>query len=90
MLGDTQDPAQAEAEKLKGKTLYIDPTPFPEAFAVSLICEKEVIFDYIKIRTKEILEDDTYIVTNEEHKQAKYSFMLSIFGKFIAQKSPRI
>lgn len=78
MLGDIKDPVQIEADRLKGEILYIDPDPFPDAFAVSLICEDDIIFDYIKIRTKEILEDGTYIVTNEEDKLAKFNFMLSI------------
>ena len=78
MLGNTADPIQIEAEEIKGKIFNIPPKPFPEAFAVSMICDDVVLFDYIKIRTKEILDDNTFIVTNEEQTQAKFSFTLSI------------
>ena len=78
MLGNIEDPIQTEAERLKGEILYIKPAPFPDAFAVKLICGGNVIFDYIKLRTQSILDDGTFIVTNDEQKHAKFSFKLTL------------
>lgn len=68
LLGDIEDPIQLEAERLVGTTRIIPPKPFPAALPCCIKINGETVYEYIEFRTKEILDDGTYIITNEEQK----------------------
>lgn len=72
-LGDIKDPSQYEAEELIGKLIEIKPQAFPPAFPCSLSVNDKVYFDYLLMRTKEILEDGTIILDNREQKNRKFA-----------------
>lgn len=65
-LGDFEDPSQHEADKLVGEQLSLPPKPFPPAFPCSISFDDEVIFNYLLFRTKEILDDNTIVISNYE------------------------
>ena len=71
-LGAYEDPFQFEAEREKGKKYALHPPAFPPAFPCSLIGDDKPILEYMLLRTKEILDDGTIIVTNEEQKNAAF------------------
>lgn len=56
-LGDFEDPVQDEARLLEGNEIVILPKPFPKAFPCSISLDKVVVFDYVLLRTKEIMDD---------------------------------
>lgn len=66
MLGDIDDPIQKEAEMLIGEEIVLEPAPFPPAVPCSISLNGEVIFDYILLRTEEILDDGTIVISNCE------------------------
>ncbi len=76
LLGDKTDPFQIEAEKMVGKKLIRYPQPFPPAFPCSISIDGELFYDYIELRTKEIMDDGTYVITNEEQKHCKIRIMI--------------
>ena len=65
-LGDRQDPIQTEAEQLQGNEIIVNPRKFPPAFPCSIKIGETVFFEYVLLRTQEILDDGTYIITNKE------------------------
>ncbi len=65
-LGDIPDPSQHEAENLIGSTLVYKPKPFPPALPCCLKVNGITIYEYIELRTTEILDDGTYIIDNTE------------------------
>lgn len=71
LLGNSKDPIQGEAKDLIGKEIVAVPPKFPESFACSLKVGKETFYNYILIRTQEILDDGTYILGNKEQENAK-------------------
>ena len=75
-LGNVVDPIQREAQQLVGNNLICYPCEFPPAFPISISFNGEVVFEYIKIRTKRILDDGTYVVTNDEQDNASFSFQM--------------
>ena len=75
-LGDTEDPAQYEVTKLVGGELHAKPPEFPPAFACSIKVKDQVCFEYVLIRTQEILDDGTYIFSNKEQKNTHLHFEL--------------
>ena len=77
-LGDTKDPNQYEAELLVGGTLIATPRPFPDAIPISVYCDDELVIGYLLIRKKEILDDGTLVITNEEQKNSPFKFALKI------------
>ena len=77
-LGDYEDPFQFEAERAKGKKYTLHPPAFPPAFPCSLIGDNKAILEYMLLRTKEILDDGTTIVTNEEQKNAPFRIILRL------------
>lgn len=83
LLGDKPDPIQYEADRLKGKAVRFYPPPFPNAFPCSVSLDGRVEFDYILLRTKEILDDDTIIITNSE--QSDFPFKITISANLIKQ-----
>lgn len=78
LLGDITDPFQVEAEKMVGQKLIRHPQPFPQAFPCSISIDGELFYDYIELRTKEIMDDGTYVITNEEQKCCKIRIMIQI------------
>ncbi len=75
-LGGILDPNQEEAKSLVGTTIIAKPQSFPPAFPVSLYCDDDCMFDYIMIRTQEILDDGSFIITNTEQTKAPYDFVM--------------
>lgn len=78
LLGDIPDPIQHEAEELMGKDVVIPPEPFPPAFPCSIILDGNVEFDYVLLRTQEILDDGSIEVSNKEQLNCPYKIKLSI------------
>ena len=77
-LGDILDPVQHEAEDWIGKKMVLNPRPFPEAFPCSLSIGGEVIFDYVLLRTIEIMDDGTVVVANNEQKSSALKLILKL------------
>lgn len=65
-LGDKPDPAPSEVDRLQGNVLLAIPPKFPPAFPCSIKVGDIVFFDYILLRTQEILDDGIYIINNKE------------------------
>lgn len=68
-LGNVLDPIQHDAEELIGEEITIPPKPFPPAFPCSISFDDEVVFRYLLFRTKEILDDDTIVISNYEQEK---------------------
>lgn len=77
-LGNVLDPVQHDAEKLIGEEITIPPKPFPPAFPCSISFDDVVIFDYILFRTKEILDDNTVIISNHEQQNCPYKITMNM------------
>lgn len=75
-LGDIVDPIQHEAEELVGETFTIQPEPFPPAFPCSISLNDVVMFDYVLLRTEEIWDDGTIIISN--HEQVDFSYKIKM------------
>lgn len=73
-LGDIIDPAQYEVEKLVGGELHAKPPAFPPAFACSIKVKDQVCFEYVLIKTQEILDDGTYVFSNKEQSNTHLRF----------------
>lgn len=67
-LGERRDPFSGEANTMVGSSFVIEPKPFPPAFPCSISVDDAVYYDYIELRTKEIMDDGTYVVTNDEQQ----------------------
>ena len=65
-LGDQLDPKQDEIYNFIGKTITANPPEFPPARPYSIIVGTETCFEYILLRTQEILDDGTIIISNKE------------------------
>ena len=78
-LGTKEDPIQNIAEKIQGKWIVLKPQEFPPAFSCYVTVENNIIVPYLLLRTKEILDDDTIIVTNEEQKNFPCIIRIEIF-----------
>ena len=76
-LGDILDPSQKEADRITGAHVIMTPPPFPPAFPCSISIDDTVFFDYVLLRTKEILDDGTVIITNEEQKSFPFEISMS-------------
>ena len=77
-LGDIVDPAQHEAEQLVGKNFVIKPVPFPAAFPCSIITNGNIEFEYILLRTQEILEDGSIIISNIEQTASPFRIKMRL------------
>lgn len=77
-LGNVLDPIQRDAEELIGEEITIPPKPFPPAFPCAIKLDDETVFDYILFRTKEILDDDTIVISNYEQKNYPYKIMMNM------------
>ena len=67
-LGTKLDPQQCETEEIIGEEFFLQPKPFPEAMAYSLIIDNTTYYEYILLRAKEKFEDGTAIFTNDAQK----------------------
>lgn len=76
LLGDVVDPIQHEAEDLIGESIILPPKPFPPAFPCSISIDDEVYFDYILLRTQEVLDDGTIVLSNQEQSDSSFSIKL--------------
>lgn len=76
LLGEREDPSQVEAKILEGQVIVREPKEFPPAIACSIIVKQETIFEYLELRTKEILDDGTYIIDNSEQKNCHIYIMI--------------
>ena len=76
LLGAEIDPIQHEADELIGKSLTIPPKPFRKAFPCTISINDKVIFDYILLRTQEILDDETIVVSNREQENFPFFFTM--------------
>ena len=65
-LGDQLDPKQDEILNFIGKTITANPPEFPTARPYSIMVGTETCFEYILLRTQEILDDGTKIISNKE------------------------
>lgn len=74
LLGSIEDPCQYEAERMIGENLVLKHKEFPPAFPCSIKVGGKTYFEYVLLRTKEILDDGTYMVTNDEQRNAKVNF----------------
>ena len=82
-LGNVLDPIQTEANEMVGAHAIIKPPALPPAFPCNIVIGSEIIVPYLLMRTKEILDDGSVIITNEE--QQNFRFMISI-RMFLAEK----
>ena len=76
-LGDILDPSQKEADQITGAHVVMTPPPFPPAFACSISINDDTYFEYVLLRTKEILDDGTVIISNEEQKRFPFEITMS-------------
>ena len=76
-LGDILDPSQKEADQITGAHVVMTPPPFPPAFACSISIDDVIYFEYVLLRTKEILDDGTIIISNEEQKRFPFEISMS-------------
>jgi len=77
-LGDIRDPCQCEAQKITGRSFEIKPKEFPPAFPCSIAIDDIVYFDYILLRTKEILDDGTIVIDNREEEKRRFIVELKL------------
>lgn len=77
LLGEVEDPSQTEAKQLIGKTIIRKPKEFPPAFPCNIQMNGEIVYDYVMLRTEEILDDGTYIVSNKEQQNCSIRIKLT-------------
>lgn len=77
-LGNVLDPIQHDAEELIGEEITIPPKPFPPAFPCSISFDDEVVLSYLLFRTKEILDDDTIVISNYEQDNCPYQITINM------------
>lgn len=74
-LGKVPDPAQGDLKNIV--ELQAIPPEFPPATACSIKVGENVFYNYILLKTREILDDGTIIISNEE-QNAHANFLFSI------------
>ena len=77
-LGDKLDPIQTEAKEMVGAHAIIKPPEFPAAFPCNVVVGKDVIVPYLLLRTKELLEDGTAIISNDEQKGFSFDVIIKL------------
>lgn len=75
-LGTVRDPAQSQAANMVGRSAIIRPPAFPPAFPCNVKTGNEVIVEYLLLRAKEIEDDGTFVITNEEQQHFPFKVML--------------
>lgn len=81
LLGNILDPIQAEAKEIEKKSLVLVPPRFPKAFPCSIKIDDKIEFDYLLMRIKEISEDGTLFLTNEEQDHRSFDISFSMNNK---------
>lgn len=61
-----------------GRTAIIHPPAFPPAFPCNVKIDNEVVVEYLLLRTKEIEDDGTFVVTNEEQQHFPFKIVLKV------------
>ena len=64
-LGNTPNPIQTQAQEIIGKRIEVTPPAFPEAAPYSVAVGDIVLFDYLLLRIKELIDEDTILLSNE-------------------------
>ncbi len=72
MLGEKTDPIQDEVQGLVGNTVLATPPEFPPAFPCAIRIGKRTFFDNVLLRTQEIEDDGTYVISNKEQGGSFY------------------
>lgn len=72
LLGTFDDPDQTEAINMVGQTVVRPPKEFPPAFPCNIKLDDEIVYEYVELRTAEILDDGTYVVNNSEQKHCHF------------------
>lgn len=72
LLGEKPDPRQDEVAGLEGQMLIATPPEFPPAFPCAIKVGETIFYEYILLRTQEILDDGTYIIGNTEQGGSFY------------------
>ncbi|MBE7005715.1 MAG: hypothetical protein E7424_01010 [Ruminococcaceae bacterium] len=75
-LGDFLDPAQSMTQEMIGKEAVLQPPEFPPAFPCSVRIGEETVVPYLLLRTKEILDDNSFIITNDEQENYHFHFYI--------------
>lgn len=91
-LGSKLDPIQDEAKAITGTDLVIKPAPFPPAQPYSISIGGTTYFDYVLLRTKEILDNGNIVITNDEQENRSFDirFLLNPnMRNFTTQFTPR-
>lgn len=76
-LGNFKDPIQHEADDCIGEKIVIPPRPFPPAFPCSVSIDNEVVFEYILLRTQEVLDDGRVVMSNIEQNDLALKFSMT-------------
>lgn len=77
-LGTVRDPSQSQTVNMVGRTAIIHPPAFPPAFPCNVKINNEVVVEYLLLRTKEIEDDGTFVVTNEEQQNFPFKIVLKV------------
>lgn len=77
-LGDVLDPSQVEAEEMTGAHAVLYPPQLPKAFPCNVLIDGCVAVEYLLLRTKEILDDGTAIITNDEQEHFNFKIRISL------------
>jgi hypothetical protein len=72
MLGEKTGPIQDEVQGLVGSTVLATPPEFPPAFPCAIRIGKRTFFDNVLLRTQEIEDDGTYVISNKEQGGSFY------------------
>lgn len=72
LLGTIDDPIQTEAVNMVGQTVVRLPREFPPAIPCNIKMDGEIVYDYVELRTAEILDNGTYVVNNREQKNCHF------------------
>lgn len=77
-LGDQLDPVQEEVSGFVGCELRAKPPSFPPAFPCAIKVGERTFFEYILLRTQEILDDGTFIIGNKEQETSHIFFEVQL------------
>lgn len=77
-MGTVRDPSQSQTVNMVGRTAIIHPPAFPPAFPCNVKIDNEVVVEYLLLRTKEIEDDGTFVVTNEEQQHFPFKIVLKV------------
>lgn len=65
LLGEKLDPTQDEVTGLVGNTVIATPPAFPPAFPCSIRIKNTTFFNYVLLRTQEILDNGIFVLGNK-------------------------